>query len=250
MNNWIKTNREALGLSKAELAEVVGVHWVSVFNWESGKTSPGKTAWSRLAAFFQAHGLEVPERTKAEHREVSKLEAVRMAAGLTRQQVAEALGVNRNAPTEWEAGKKRPRDHHILALAELLHCTPDDMGLPLIRNGLTVEERNDLVMECLYQIDRVMNKNRTWIMATGANRADIYQDLALALIKAVGSKRLTGDELDAYILVSLQGALKNSINGLINAGLTHIPPGERASVQSLNYMKDCGFQFSNDGELH
>ena len=60
MENWIKTNREALGLSQARLAAALGVGKSSVNAWEQEERRPGVKAWTRLAAFFQEHGLEAP----------------------------------------------------------------------------------------------------------------------------------------------------------------------------------------------
>ena len=60
MENWIKTNREALGLSQAKLAAAVGVGKSTVNAWEHEEKRPSAEAWTRLAAFFRGRGLEVP----------------------------------------------------------------------------------------------------------------------------------------------------------------------------------------------
>ncbi len=48
-----------------------------------------------------------------------KLKAARNGAGLTQEQVAEALGVSRQAVSKWENGTAEPSTSNLLALAKL-----------------------------------------------------------------------------------------------------------------------------------
>ena len=52
MENWIKKNREALGLSQAKLAAELGVGSSTVNAWEHGEKVPSAQTWPRVAAFF------------------------------------------------------------------------------------------------------------------------------------------------------------------------------------------------------
>ena len=54
-----------------------------------------------------------------------RLRELREAAGLTQEQLAEQIGVKREAVARWEAGKREPGWSNVLALAEALgvDCT-------------------------------------------------------------------------------------------------------------------------------
>lgn len=51
----------------------------------------------------------------------------RIAAGLTQQNVADALGIDQGAVSHWERGKNTPRISILRKLAVLYHCTVDDL---------------------------------------------------------------------------------------------------------------------------
>jgi len=47
---WVKANREKLGLSAAQYGELVGVHAMTIYNWEHGKSKPRKEQLASLVA--------------------------------------------------------------------------------------------------------------------------------------------------------------------------------------------------------
>ncbi len=47
--------------------------------------------------------------------------------GLTQRQVADALNVTQAAVAQWETGVFMPKGRYLLALADLLHCSVDDL---------------------------------------------------------------------------------------------------------------------------
>lgn len=51
----------------------------------------------------------------------------RKKAGLTQFEVAEKVGVNQTAVSFWENGKNFPRAAVLKKLADLYHCTVDDL---------------------------------------------------------------------------------------------------------------------------
>lgn len=53
--------------------------------------------------------------------------SMRKRAGLTQEQVAEALGITDSAVCQWEAGATAPRASRLMELAKLFHCTVDDL---------------------------------------------------------------------------------------------------------------------------
>lgn len=55
------------------------------------------------------------------------IKAARIAAGLTQQQLADLLGVQRGAVSMWDAGKSFPRPSMLRQVASVLGCTVDDI---------------------------------------------------------------------------------------------------------------------------
>ena len=51
----------------------------------------------------------------------------RMSAGLSQVEVAKRIGVSDAAVSMWETGKTRPRASLLLKLANLYHCTVDEL---------------------------------------------------------------------------------------------------------------------------
>ena len=55
----------------------------------------------------------------------ANIQAMRQAAGLTQEQLAEAVGVSRQTVVKWESGETSPDLEHAAALANTLGCTVD-----------------------------------------------------------------------------------------------------------------------------
>lgn len=251
MENWIKTNREALGLSQAKLAAAVGgVSPSSVNAWEHEERRPSAEVWTRLAAFFRERGLEVPpmpddlphgRRTFQRARmgtDPGKLREMRQAAGLSVAALAAALGINGHTVTNWEHGVSAPSKQAIEALAELFQCTPEGLGFPRIRNGLTVEERNALMLGYLEDIHKAVYGMRRLMYASHTDQDDARQDAALAVLEAINNAQDPHDEeaLRHYIFSTIRGALLSSTRRSSNMGFTAVPYGIYPSVRSLEPM--------------
>ena len=56
-----------------------------------------------------------------------QIKKMRLAAGLTQAELAEKIGVTRSAVALWETGRKYPRGKDIPLIANLLHCSIDDL---------------------------------------------------------------------------------------------------------------------------
>lgn len=54
-----------------------------------------------------------------------KLKRLRLRAGLTQRELAEAMHVTQGAVYQWEKGLKRPRVGHLKALADFFGATVD-----------------------------------------------------------------------------------------------------------------------------
>lgn len=80
-----------------------------------------------------------------------KLKEIRKQQGLSQEQLAEKIGVSRQAITKWETGKGMPDIENMMILAEIFKTTIDD----LISNATAVikEAEEKYTSETLYDID-------------------------------------------------------------------------------------------------
>ena len=53
------------------------------------------------------------------------LKALRLERGMTQQQVAEQIGVAKNAVSMWETGKRDPSFDKLIKLSDLFDCSVD-----------------------------------------------------------------------------------------------------------------------------
>lgn len=56
-----------------------------------------------------------------------KIKQLRLAAGLTQQEIADAMKVDRSTVSYWESGVSMPRAEQLPKLADLLGCTIDTL---------------------------------------------------------------------------------------------------------------------------
>lgn len=56
-----------------------------------------------------------------------KLRAIRETHEMTQEMLAAKLNVTRSAVGMWETGKAMPTADKLIALAEILNCTTDDL---------------------------------------------------------------------------------------------------------------------------
>ena len=61
---------------------------------------------------------------------MTNIKALRKAAGYTQQQLADLLKVARATVGMWEVGRNNPPAKYLLALADALGCTVEDLLKP------------------------------------------------------------------------------------------------------------------------
>ncbi len=59
---WVRSHREKIGFSQAEYATLVGVSPMTIYNWEHGKTKPGKEQLAALVAVRRLGKREAERR--------------------------------------------------------------------------------------------------------------------------------------------------------------------------------------------
>ncbi len=59
---WVRSHREKIGFSQADYASLVGVSPMTIYNWEHGKTKPGKEQLAALVAVRKLGKREAERR--------------------------------------------------------------------------------------------------------------------------------------------------------------------------------------------
>jgi hypothetical protein len=117
-----------------------------------------------------------------------------------------------------------------------------------VKWNITTQERNALVEEHLGAIWWTINKNRTLIRATGLDDEDVFQQLAIRMIRAVENYDPDkGKDLEQHIFAQLQYEVLNCKDAVKLYGLKGAPYGARDLVVSLDAMTDAGCQFAGGG---
>ena len=73
-----------------------------------------------------------------------------------------------------------------------------------MKNGFTITQRNAVVEQHLWCIDTVMAQYAAWMQAAPIDPDDVYQSLAVRLIRAVNSYDPCKGYLKEYILSQLK----------------------------------------------
>ena len=97
-----------------------------------------------------------------------------------------------------------------------------------MKNTYSIAERNAIVEEHLYIIDRVMRRNHELIRAARLNRDDVYQQLAVRLIRAVDNYDPTKGKLKSHLYAQVTYELLNCKRPYRMHGITGLPKDYRA----------------------
>ena len=111
---------------------------------------------------------------------------------------------------------------------------------------ITIKKRNRIVEEYLWCIDRVIRQNWHLIEAAHLDRDDVYQDLAIRLIRAVAGYDPQKGKLEQHILSQLRYELLNCKSAQKRYGFKDAPYDLRGVVISLDALADG----DPDWEIH
>ena len=134
--------RRRMGLSREEAALKLGVHMLSIKNWETGKNRPRAQFIPALARLYgleepelrQTLGLEEPGREQAAKRGQA-LRQIRLRAGLSLEQAAWRMDVTASAVRQWETGKNRPKPQSQRKIAQAYGLEPAELERMLEEAG-------------------------------------------------------------------------------------------------------------------
>lgn len=104
---------------------------------------------------------------------------------------------------------------------------------------MTVTKRNALVEEYLWCIDSVIWQNETLVVAAHLDREDVYQSLALRLIRAVERyDQAKGPTLKQYIFDQLKYELLSCSSPQAKYGFTNAPYQLYDAVVSMDSLAE------------
>lgn len=104
---------------------------------------------------------------------------------------------------------------------------------------MPVEERNRLVMAYLWCIDSVIRQNYGLVQAAHLDKDDVYQYLAIRLIRAVELYRPGAKSLKGYIFNQLKFELLNCKSVKRRYGFSAAPYDLRDAVVSLDALEEA-----------
>ena len=98
-----------------------------------------------------------------------------------------------------------------------------------MKNNFTISQRNAIVENHLWCVNAVMKQNRALIRAAKLDTDDVYQQLALRLIKAVAGYDPEKGRLEQHIFAQLKYELLSCRSAYRLCGMTGTPHSFRKS---------------------
>lgn len=103
---------------------------------------------------------------------------------------------------------------------------------------ISIQERNATVEEYLWCIDTVIRQNRLLLKAAHLDRDDVYQDLAMRLIRAVAGYDPSKGHLKQHIFCQLEYELLNCKSSRRRYGFKDAPYDLRGAVISMDALME------------
>lgn len=123
----VQSRREALGLSRQELADRVGCSARTIEAWEKGKRTPLSYMAARLAHALACTtaDLQAPHHGRIQRMMfiASKLRRLRKACGIKQATLANQVGVTRSLVSQWENCHSAPYPNDIPYICKALGVT-------------------------------------------------------------------------------------------------------------------------------
>ncbi len=112
-----------------------------------------------------------------------------------------------------------------------------------MKNNYSLAQRNKIVEDHLWCIDAVMRENAPLIRTARLDRDDVYQQLAIRLIRAVEGFDPEKGKLGQHIFAQLKFELLNYKNPYRTTGITGTPTyfchGKVISLEAARVSKAC-----------
>jgi len=119
----LKEWREAQGLDEQEAAEILGVHVVTVRNWERAENKP---SFMKIKKVCEALGCKSEELFPKEANTFPEiLRKKREEAGLSQQDLSEKIGYHVNTINFWERGQFNPSKFALIDICDFFDLPYD-----------------------------------------------------------------------------------------------------------------------------
>jgi transcriptional regulator with XRE-family HTH domain len=102
LGDHIRTRRLDLKLLQRQVADQIGVHPLTITNWESNESSPETHFIPAVIEFLGYDPLPPPSSLP------ERLASRRRVLGLSQREMAERMGVDPDTLRGWEAGRHQP----------------------------------------------------------------------------------------------------------------------------------------------
>ena len=141
--------RNAAGMTQKQLADTLGCARSLITQWELGTVPLPEARIPVLAAALHCQPSDLtclvrerktrkagpprepppqgPRKGPRNRDDMTKLADLRIASGLTQQQLADHIGVRKLSISRWERGYGTPSRKYLVKMAEALRCSPDDL---------------------------------------------------------------------------------------------------------------------------
>ena len=254
----LKAAREALGMTKTAVAAAIGVSLNTYCLWEKGKISPSPERVQEIGQVLSLPVEQVPVRgrrkpaisrpvntddpAKAERlKKYAPYRARRLELGLQQEEVAKRAGVEVQTVTAMESGS---REVHWATRQKIRKA----LGWPEERY-FTVEERNAELLRMDNIIHWVLNRHREYLLESGADLEDAYQDLVLRAIQAIDRYDPSGGAaIENYLIAQLKQEVKSIrrhalAKGLVGKGTNWLPYNTTVSFDEMTqYGYEIGLE--------
>lgn len=132
----LRVSRQKRGMSRAELAELLGVKEVTCYYWEQEIVKePQETNVKKMASIFNIKVTDFYKVIEIEEEKKEKkifngavLKTLREQNGWTQAEVASKIGIKGGCFTisKWESGAKGCKKKNVILLAKLFGCNPEE----------------------------------------------------------------------------------------------------------------------------
>lgn len=117
----IKKKRESLGLSQKSFGKAANICKQRIYELEAGRQKPTLNTQLRLRKVYGITPMNEVKNNTIAYRVKTK----RIEMGLTQNELANKIGVNRNTISRIEQGKEIPHVFTLVKMAVALKTTPD-----------------------------------------------------------------------------------------------------------------------------